>query len=142
MDDDKDKNVIEQFVDKINDAVEKIATTASEAFQHAMEPEPEKPAEHPVALMPTAGDGLVADMVHPPVVKVPRRKKSTSKKGQKTSPAKKAAKKSAKKAAKESLAKKKAAKGWKAAVGRKTVANKKAAKKVATKKKAKKSGGR
>ena len=38
-----DKNVIEQLVDKINDAVENIATTASEALQHAMEPEPEKP---------------------------------------------------------------------------------------------------
>jgi hypothetical protein len=121
MDDDKDKNVIEQLVDKINDAVEKIATTASEALQHAMEPEPEKPGEQPVALMPMAGDGLVADMALPPVVVAPRRKKSTSKKAPKTSPkkvAKKAAKKSAKKTVKKSSAKKKAAKARKPAVGR------------------------
>jgi hypothetical protein len=39
-DDDKDKNVIEKLVDKINDAVENITTTVSDAVQHAMEPRP------------------------------------------------------------------------------------------------------
>ena len=43
MDDDKDKNVVEKFVDKINDVVEKVVTTASNAAQHAMEPDPDKP---------------------------------------------------------------------------------------------------
>jgi Glu-tRNA(Gln) amidotransferase subunit E-like FAD-binding protein len=130
-----DKNVIEQLVDKINDAVENMATTASEALQHAMEPEPEKPGGRSVALMPMAGggDGLLAETAVPPVVMTPRRKKSTSKQAPKK-PAKRAAKKAAKKTAKKSSAtNKKAGKARKPAAGRKAVAKKKTIKK-ATKK--------
>jgi len=143
MDDDKEKNVIEKLVDKINDAVESIATTASDALQQAMEPEPVKPDEQPIAYMPMAGDGLL-DPAMPAVVIIPRRKKPTSKKGPKRS-AKKAAKKTAEKSAKKGAEKKsptkkkKASKAWKPAAGRKTVAKKKIAKK---KKKAKKSRGK
>jgi hypothetical protein len=50
MDDDKDKNVIEKLVDKINEAVENITTTVSDAVQHAMEPDPVKPGEHPLPI--------------------------------------------------------------------------------------------
>ena len=130
-----DKNVIEQLVDKINDAVENMATTASEALQHAMEPEPEKPGGRPVALMPMAGggDGLLAETAVPPVVMTPRRKKSTSKQALKK-PAKRAAKKAAKKTAKKSSAtNKKAGKARKPATGRKAVAKKKTIKKAAKK---------
>ena len=136
MDGDKDKNVIEQLVDKINDAVESIATTASEALQHAMEAE--KPGGQPVALMPMAGDGMLAETAVPPVVIIPRRKKSTSKPAPKR-PAKRAAKKAVKKTAKKSSStKKKAGKARKPAAGRKAVAKKKTVKKAA-KKKAKRS---
>jgi hypothetical protein len=133
MDDDKDKNVIESLVDKINDAVENITTTASEALQNAMEPDPVKPGEQPVAFMPMAGDGLLADPAMPLFVVIPRRKKSTSKKAPKRS-AKKAAKKAAKKLAKKTAKKPSAKK-----VGHTAVAKKKTAKQVAKKKKAKKS---
>jgi hypothetical protein len=137
-----DKNVIEQLVDKINDAVENMATTASEALQHAMEPEPEKPGGRSVALMPMAGggDGLLAETAVPPVVMTPRRKKSTSKQALKK-PAKRAAKKAAKKTAKKSWAtktNKKAGKARKPAAGRKAVAKKKATKE-AVRKRAKRS---
>jgi hypothetical protein len=137
MDDDKDKNVIESLVDKINDAVENITTTASEALQHAMEPDPVKPGEQPVAFMPMAGDGLLADPAMPLFVVIPPRKKSTSKKAPKTTAkktAKKTAEKSAKISAKKAPAKKAATKTTKKA------ATKSAAKK--SKKTAKKSSVR
>ena len=140
MDDDEEKNVIEKLVDKINDVVENMATTASEALQHAMEPEPEKPDEQAVAFMPMAGDGLVAGTAMPPLVIVPRRKKSISKKAPAKS-AKKATKKSGKKTVSKSSAKKKDAKARKPAAGRKAMAKKKPGKKVA-KRKAKKSRGK
>jgi hypothetical protein len=108
-DDDKDKNVIEKLVDKINDAVENITTTVSDAVQHAMEPDPVRPSEQPVAYMPMAGDGLLADPMMPPFVVIPRRKKATSKNAPKESgkkAAKKTVKKSAKKAAKKLSAQK------------------------------------
>ncbi|MGZ4965217.1 MAG: hypothetical protein ACXWC8_21895 [Limisphaerales bacterium] len=136
--DDKDKNVIEKLVDQINDAIENIATTASEALRHAMEAEPEKAGERTVAFMPIVGDGSLPDTATPSVVAIPRRKKSTSKKAPTTSgkkASKKAAKKSSKGAVKKSSAKKKAAKARKPAAVRK----KKPAKKAAKKKKAKKS---
>jgi hypothetical protein len=41
MDDDKDKSAIEKMIDKVNDAVENIANTASAAAMKAMEPEPD-----------------------------------------------------------------------------------------------------
>src|SRR4051794_26844718 len=140
MDDDKDKNAIDRLVDKINDAVENITTTVSDAVQHAMEPDPVKPGEHPVAYMPMA----LADPMMPPFVVIPRRKKSTSKNAPKESgkkAAKKTVKKSAKKAARKLSAqkKKKATKAWKPTAGRKSVGRKKTAKKVAKKTKAMKS---
>jgi hypothetical protein len=41
MDDDKEKSVIEKMIDKVNDAVENIANTASAAAMKAMEAEPD-----------------------------------------------------------------------------------------------------
>jgi hypothetical protein len=41
MDDDKEKTAIEKMIDKVNDAVENIANTASAAAMKAMEPEPD-----------------------------------------------------------------------------------------------------
>src|ERR1700737_336086 len=41
MDDDKGKSAIEKIDDKVNDAVENIANTASAAAMKAMEPEPD-----------------------------------------------------------------------------------------------------
>ena len=48
MVDDKDKNVIEQLVDKVNDFVETIAKTASDALDDAIEPASVKPNRQPV----------------------------------------------------------------------------------------------
>ena len=123
------------MVDKINDAVENITTTVSDAVQHAMDPDPVRPSEQPVAYMPMAGDGLLADPMMPPFVVIPRRKKSASKNAPKESgkkAAKKTVKKSAKKAAKKLSAQKtkKAAKAWKPTAGRKSVGRKKTAKRV------------
>src|SRR5206468_9766744 len=103
--------------------------------KHAMEPDPVRPSEQPVAYMPMAGDGLLADPMMPPFVVIPRRKKSTSKNAPKESgkkAAKKTVKKSAKKAAKKLSAQKtkKAAKAWKPTAGRKSVGRKKTAKRV------------
>jgi hypothetical protein len=41
MDDDKEKSAIEKMIDKVNDAVENIANTASAVAMKAMEPEPD-----------------------------------------------------------------------------------------------------
>jgi hypothetical protein len=41
MDDDKEKSAIEKMIDKVNDAVENIANTASAAAMKAMELEPD-----------------------------------------------------------------------------------------------------
>jgi hypothetical protein len=41
MDDDKEKSAIEKMIDKVNDAVESIANTASAVAIKAMEPEPD-----------------------------------------------------------------------------------------------------
>jgi hypothetical protein len=120
MDDDKDKNVVEKFVDKINDMVEKVVTTASDAAQHAMEPDPVKPDRQAVAYMPTASDGFVSDPMMP--VHAPKKKRTARKKVK--TPAKKVAKepgkktdkkskKPAKKSAKKTTNKKNAKKGAK-----------------------------
>ena len=47
--DDKDKNVIEQIVDTVNDFVESFANTAAEALDQAMEPSPVKLDEQPIS---------------------------------------------------------------------------------------------
>jgi hypothetical protein len=54
--DDKDKNVIEQIVDQVNDFVETIANTASDALDHAMEPSPVKLDEQPIPNDATHGN--------------------------------------------------------------------------------------
>ena len=41
MDDEKEKTAIEEVIDKVNDAVENIANTASAVAMKAMEPEPD-----------------------------------------------------------------------------------------------------
>jgi hypothetical protein len=41
MDDDKEKSAIEKMIDKVNDAVENMVITASDAAMKAMEPEPD-----------------------------------------------------------------------------------------------------
>jgi hypothetical protein len=133
MDDDKNKNVVEKLVDKINDVVEKVVTTASDAAQHAMEPDPDRPDGQPVAYMPMAGDGFVSDPMLPAMMPIyapkkrrPARKKAkspakkvakrpvktTDNKSRKltTKKSKKPAKKSAKKTAKKKGAKKRKAK--------------------------------
>jgi hypothetical protein len=149
MDDDKDKNVIEKLVDKINDAVENIATTASAALQHAMEADRVKPGEQ-VVFMPVAGDGLIDPLMPsapmmPVVIPKKKRKPVAKRTSAKTPPkkatAKTAGKSSSKKAAKKAAKKtaKKSGKKSKSTAGRKPVTKKKTAKKVAKKKKAKKS---
>jgi hypothetical protein len=45
VDDDKEKSIVEKMVDKINDVVENLATTAADALQHAMEPDPKPELE-------------------------------------------------------------------------------------------------
>jgi cell division septation protein DedD len=46
--DGKDKNVVEQIADQVNDLFEGIANTASDAFDRAIEPAPVKPARQSV----------------------------------------------------------------------------------------------
>jgi hypothetical protein len=94
MDDKEEKSVIEQMVDKINDAVENLVNTASEAAMKALEPElPKKDEEQPVASLPLAGDGLVSDplLSISPVALAPATRKQPAPK----TAAKKSAKKSA-----------------------------------------------
>jgi hypothetical protein len=54
--DDKDKNVIEQIVDKVNDFVEDIASTASDALDQAMEQTAVKQDGQPTSDDATNGD--------------------------------------------------------------------------------------
>jgi len=56
MDDDKEKSAIEKMIDKVNDAVENIANTASAAAMKAMEPEPD----------PKQGAGTTNEQVYIP----------------------------------------------------------------------------
>jgi hypothetical protein len=139
MDNDKDKSLIEKMVNKINDVVENIVTTASDAAQHAMEPEPIKPGEQ-VVFMPMAGDGFADPLMSPmptmPVVIPKKKRKAPVKLAPAKIPPKNAApKKTAKKAAKKTV--KKSGKKTKSSAGRKAVGKKKTAKKAAKKKKAK-----
>ena len=133
MDDGKqEKTAIEKMVDRINDAVESIVNTASEAAMKAMEPESPKTAEQPIASLPLAGDGLVSDpfLTTLPVAPAPAaRKRAGSKKAAKKS-AKKPAGKTTKKAPTRSAANKSNKKSKKA--------SKNSAKKIAKKKTAKK----
>jgi hypothetical protein len=46
---DKDKNVIEQIVDTVNDFVEIVANTASDALDKAMEQTAARPDEQPIS---------------------------------------------------------------------------------------------
>jgi hypothetical protein len=106
MDDKEEKSVIEQMVDKINDAVENLVNTASEAAMKALEPEPlKKNEEQPIASLPLAGDGLVSDprLAIPPVALAP----ATPKRPAPRTAAKKSGKKSANQTA-ESATKKSA----------------------------------
>jgi hypothetical protein len=108
--DDKDKNVIEQIFDKINDVVETVATVAADALSQAMEPDPVKSDQQPISeptmpLMP----------VHVPIKGT--RAKQSAKKAAKKSPKKAAAKsgpkkstKTVKKPTRKKVAKKKNAK--------------------------------
>ena len=147
MDEDKEKSLVEKVVDKINDTVESIATAASDALHHAMDPEPvPTKSGETVVLMPMAGPAI-ADPLMPPTPMVPvvisrKRRPSKNRPPAKGSPkkaaAKTASKRSSKKGAKKA-AKKIARKSGKArlAVGRKAVRTKKAAKKAAKKRKSK-----
>jgi hypothetical protein len=139
MDDDKEKSLVEKMVDKINDVVENIANTASDAARHAMEPQPVKPGEQ-VVFMPMAGDGFADPLMSPmpmmPVV-IPKKKRKVPVKlaPAKIPPKNAAAKKMAKKAAKNTP--KKSGKKTKSSAGRKAVGTEKTAKNAARKKKAK-----
>jgi hypothetical protein len=48
MMDDKEKNIIEQIADKVNDAFENIANSASEALEQPVEPAAVKPVRQSV----------------------------------------------------------------------------------------------
>jgi hypothetical protein len=72
--DDKDKNVIEQIVDKINDAVETVATVAADALSQAMEPDPVKEDHQPISEPPMP---FTVMPVHAPTKK-PRAKKAVA----------------------------------------------------------------
>jgi hypothetical protein len=104
MDGDKqEKSAIEKMVDKINDAVENLVNTASEAAMKALEPEPPKNAAQPIASVPLAGDGLVSDplLAMPPLVLAPAARKRAAPKEAAKESAKKSPGKTAKKAPQE-----------------------------------------
>jgi hypothetical protein len=137
MDDDKDKSAIEKMIDKVNDAVENIANTASAAAMKAMEPEPDPKqvagTTNEQVYIPEATDAAAAPA---PLFAAPARKKRAlptttavkavaPKKSAKKSTKKKAAKKTATKASK-TAAKKPGAKKTKSSAGRKAAAKKKA----------------
>ena len=60
-DNDHDKTLIEKTLQTVKD----IASTVSDAAKHAMEPDPVKPGEQPVAFVPMAGDGFADPMMMP-----------------------------------------------------------------------------
>ena len=114
MDDDKEKTAIEKMIDKVNDAVENIANTASAAAMKAMELEPD-PAQvagttKEQVYIPEATDAAAAPA---PLFAAPAKKKRAL---PKTTAVKAAApKKSAKKSTKKKAAKKTATKASKTA---------------------------
>ena len=74
MDDKEEKNLIEKMVDKINDVVENIANTASDAAAHMMESDANNISVQP--LIPVAADAAAMPM---PLVPVARKKPSVPK---------------------------------------------------------------
>ena len=123
--DDKDKNVVEKLVDKINDVVEGIMTTTADAIDHAIKPEPLKSGDK-VLLVPMASDGADPMM---PVVIPKKKRKAAARAPTKISPKKASTKKASKKSSKKTEKKAKS----------QTAAKKNTAKKTVKKKQAKKS---
>ena len=80
--DDKDKNVVEQIADKVNDLFEDIANTASDAFERAIEPAPVKGARQSVP----AYEFPAPDTINPVTSKKPNAKKRPVKKSAKNQP--------------------------------------------------------
>jgi hypothetical protein len=102
---DDDKNIIEKAIEAVKD----IAHVASEAAKHAMEPEPMKPGDKVVMLVPESG-GLLGEAPLPQFIVIPRKKRQTKKASKKSAKktAKNATKKTAKKSDKKTVKKKKA----------------------------------
>jgi hypothetical protein len=95
MHDDTEKSL----VDKTIAAVKHIAEIATQAAEHALDPEPLKPGET-VVMLPPANDGLFGAPEMPTYVVVPVRKKSRKKASANKVRAKKAAKTPARKSRK------------------------------------------
>jgi hypothetical protein len=107
VDDDKEKSIVEKMVDKINDVVENLATTAADALQHAMEPDP-KPEPEQVAgtsneqvYIPEANDPAPLILSKPAV----KKRKGPVKLAPSKMPPKEAAKKASKKSSKKTATK-------------------------------------
>ena len=75
--DEKDKNVVEQIVDSVNDLVESIANTASEAFEPATQSSGPKPERQSVPDYEFPAPSS-ANPVSPPVKKPAAKKKTQS----------------------------------------------------------------
>jgi hypothetical protein len=69
VDDDNEKSIVEQLVDKINSTVENITAIASEAAKHAMEPETARPSEQVVFV--AMAENPLADPLMPPTPMMP-----------------------------------------------------------------------
>lgn len=162
MDNDKEKSIVEKMVDKINDVVENLTVTASNAAQDAMESDVRKMEPTPKASAGTSTGQLYVAPPDPGLAAVRQQymedvaataaapKKPAKQPSAKT--AKKTVKKAAKKAAKKSSRKdskktskktakktsKKTAGKTKSTARRTAVGKKKTIKKVAKKTKAKK----
>jgi hypothetical protein len=80
--DGKDKNVVEQIADKVNDLFEGIANTASDAFDRPIEPAPVKPVRQSVP----AYEFPAPDTINPVASKKPNAKKRPAKKSAKNQP--------------------------------------------------------
>jgi hypothetical protein len=79
--DDKEKNIIEQIADKVNDLFEGIANTASDAFDRPIEPAPK-----PVRQSVPAYEFPAPDTINPVASKKPNAKKRPAKKSAKNQP--------------------------------------------------------
>jgi hypothetical protein len=80
--DGKDKNVVEQIADEVNDLFEGIANTASDAFDRPIEPAPVKPVRQSVP----AYEFPAPDTIKPVDSKKPNAKKRPAKKSAKNQP--------------------------------------------------------
>jgi hypothetical protein len=80
--DGKDKNVVEQIADQVNDLFEGIANTASDAFDRAIEPAPVKPARKSVP----AYEFPAPDTTNPVATKKRAAKKRSANKSAKNPP--------------------------------------------------------